>query len=52
VERACLLTSLKKEVPDDGVEVAPKRVGLTNLNGTVFKCIKKFVILNYILIKL
>jgi hypothetical protein len=31
----CLLTSLKKEVPDDGVEEAPKLVEVT----TVFKCI-------------
>lgn len=29
-----------KDVFEDGVEVTPKRVGLSNLNITVFKCIE------------
>jgi hypothetical protein len=39
-ETASLLTRLTKEVPNDGAEVAPKRVGLSNLTTTVYKCIK------------
>jgi hypothetical protein len=36
---------LKKEVPDDGAEVAPKRVRLTNLTITVFEVYQKLVFL-------
>ena len=39
---ACLLTTVKKEAPHDGVEATPKRVGLTNLTVTAFKCIKSW----------
>jgi hypothetical protein len=41
-ETAYSLSSLKKEVSDDGVEVASKRVGLTNLTIRIFKCIKNW----------
>jgi hypothetical protein len=37
-----LLTSLKTEVPDDGVEATPKRDELTNLTTTVSKCIRSW----------
>ena len=43
---ACLLANSKKEVPEDGVEVAQKRVELTNLAATVFKC-NNVVFINY-----
>jgi hypothetical protein len=36
------------EVPDDGVEVAPKRVGLINLIIRLSECIKSWWFLNYI----
>ena len=36
----CSLTSLKKEVPEDAVEAAPKCVGLTNLTVTVLSVSK------------
>jgi hypothetical protein len=34
--------SLKKEIPDYGVKVAPNRVEVTDLIIAVFNCIKKF----------
>jgi hypothetical protein len=39
---------VNKEISDDGVEVAPESFGFTNLNITVFKCIKSWCFLNYI----